>query len=275
MKQNLETKVGLFLMFGIAVVCTLILFFGEVQDYFKPNYQFTVDFPNASGLLKGSDVYLSGASIGKVLTDPEPIPDKEEVRVKLKIDSNVKIREDAKFVIGSSGLLGDRFVDVQPVQYPADTPDEKKGKFITDGETLPGTQMVGIDQLTQSAEPLIEKANDIAAKLDDMITRLNDDVLSGTSTADLKETIAKLRDMVNNGDDMVKHIDDLSVQANGMVKHADEFVIDAKQGHGTLGMLINDKKTADNLRDLIANMKEHGLLFYHDDAANDKDGNKR
>jgi phospholipid/cholesterol/gamma-HCH transport system substrate-binding protein len=274
MKQNLETKVGLFLMFGIAIICTLIIFFGEVQGFFKPSYEFTVDFPNASGLLKGSDVYLSGASIGKVLTDPEPIPDKEEVYVKLKIDSNYKIREDAKFVIGSSGLLGDRFVDVQPVQYDKDTPEDKKGKYIQDGETLPGTQTFGLDQLTQSAEPLIEKANDIAGQLDEMITRLNRDVLSGTSTQDLKETIGKLRDMVNKGDDMVTHIDDLSIQANSMVKHADEFVVDAKEGKGTLGMLINDKKTADNLRALIANLREHGLLFYHDDAA-DTDGKKK
>jgi ABC-type transporter Mla subunit MlaD len=71
MKQNLETKVGIFLMFGIAVICTLIIFFGEVGDLLKPTYNLTVRFENASGLLKGSDVYLSGALIGKVTTDPQ------------------------------------------------------------------------------------------------------------------------------------------------------------------------------------------------------------
>jgi phospholipid/cholesterol/gamma-HCH transport system substrate-binding protein len=253
--NNLETTVGIFLMAGIAVICTLIIFFGEVQDLFKPSYEFTVDFPNASGLLKGSDVYLSGASIGKVVTDPQPIPDSEGVTVKLKISENVKVREDAKFIIGSSGLLGDRYVDVQPVQYPPNTPDDKRASYIADGQDLKGTQSYGIDELTQSAEPLINRANDIAAQLDDMITRLNKDVLSGTSTDDLKATIAQLRDMVNNGDAMVKNANDLMVQV--------------KNGDGTLSLLINDKKTRDNVRDLIENMKEHGPVFYHDTAGDD------
>ena len=78
MKQNLETKVGLFLMFGIAVICTLIICFGAVGDLFKPTYTLTLTFPDASGLLKGSEVYLSGAEIGKVTTDPQPIPDSQQ-----------------------------------------------------------------------------------------------------------------------------------------------------------------------------------------------------
>jgi phospholipid/cholesterol/gamma-HCH transport system substrate-binding protein len=256
MKQNLETKVGIFLMAGIAVICTLIIFFGEVGDLLKPSYTFTVDFPNASGLLKGSDVFLSGASIGKILTDPEPVPDKEEVVVKLKIDSKVKVRKDAKFVIGSSGLLGDRFVDVQPVQYDPGTPDDKKGDFIKDGDQIEGTQAVGLDEIMHSAEPLIQKANHIAETLDNMMNRLNDDVLSGTSTQDLKETISKLRDMVNHGD--------------SMLINADEFIQQAKEGKGAIGLLMNDRETRDNIRDLIRNMKEHGPVFYKDDSDQDR-----
>src|ERR1700722_1093262 len=100
MKQNLETKVGLFLMLGIGIICTLIVFFGEVQGIFKPTYTLVLHFPNASGLLKGSDVYLSGALIGKVITDPHPIPDTQTVEGNLKIDKNEGIRKDAQYVIG-------------------------------------------------------------------------------------------------------------------------------------------------------------------------------
>src|SRR5471030_1755902 len=107
MKQNLETKVGLFLMFGIGIICTLIICFGAVGDIFKPSYTLTLTFPDASGLLKGSEVYLSGAEVGKVTTDPQPIPDSQQVKVSLKIDEKVHIRKDAQFTIGSSGLLGD------------------------------------------------------------------------------------------------------------------------------------------------------------------------
>lgn len=257
MKPNRETTVGLFLLAGIAIICTLIIFFGEVGDIFKPTYNLTVHFANASGLLKGSDVYLAGALIGKVTTDPQPIPDTQKVQVQLKINSNVRIREDASYVIGSSGLLGDMYVEVKPVEYSPNTPDTDKKPYVKDGAVIEGQTSASINELTNSAEPLIKKANDIATKLDDMITRLNDDVLSGTSTEDLKQTIAKLRDMVNNGDSMVKHADQF-------MQDADELIRSAKDGKGTLGLLLNDKRTRDNLRDLIQNMKEHGPVFYHD-----------
>jgi hypothetical protein len=146
---------------------------------------------------------------------------------------------------------------VRPVPYAPGTPDSAKKPYVEDGAVIEGQTSVGLTELTQSAEPLIKRANDIAAKLDDMITRLNDDVLSGTSTQDLKITIAQLRDMVNNGDSMVKHADQL-------MQDADSFINEAKNGKGTLGLLINDRQTANNLRDLIKNMKEHGPVFYHD-----------
>jgi len=261
MKQtaNLETKVGIFLMLGIALVCTLIIVFGELPDLFKPSYNITVKFQNASGLLKGSDVYLSGAAIGKVTTDPRPIPDTQSVEVGLKIDKKIGIRKDAEYVIGSSGLLGDRFVEVRPKVYDKSTAETDKAPYVQDGDVIEGQQDVDLNKIMEASKPLIDKANDIADQLDEMIRKLNLDVFSGTSTDDLKETIAKLRHMVDNGDSMISNANDLLAQA--------------KTGQGVLGRLINDKQTGDNFHDLIANLKAHGPIFYHDDTA-DKDNGK-
>jgi len=260
MKQtaNLETKVGIFLLMGIGLICTLIIIFGEVPDLFKPTYSVTVTFPNASGLLKGSDVYLSGALIGKVTTDPQPIPDTQTVEVKLKINKNIGIRDDASYVIGSSGLLGDKFVEVRPVEYKKGTTEDQKAPLVKDGEVIEGAPAMDIDALMKSGKPLIDKANDIADQLDEMIRKLNLDVFSGTSTEDLKETIAKLRKMVDNGDNMVTNVNDLLAQA--------------KTGKGALGRLINDKQVGDNLSVFIANLKAHGPIFYHDDTADQEKG---
>ena len=258
MKQNanLETKVGIFLLLGIGLICTLIILFGELPDMFKPTYAVTVKFPDASGLLKGSEVYLAGAVIGKVTTDPKYIPDSQEVEVNLKINKDVGIRKDASYVIGSSGLLGDRFVIVKPKVYDKGTPEEQKAPYVKDGEVIEGVNATDLTAIMDASKPLIDRANDIAAQLDDMITRLNKDVLSGTSTEDLKQTIAKLRHMVDNGDEMITNANDLLSQA--------------KTGKGVLGRLINDKQTGDDFRDLISNLKKHGPIFYHDDTM-DKD----
>ena len=258
MKQNanLETWVGIFLMLGIGLICTLIIIFGELPDFLKPSYTLTVRFADASGLLKGSDVYLAGAVIGKVTTDPHYIPDSQRVEVNLKINKEVGIRKDATYVIGSSGLLGDRFVIVKPADYK---PGEDKAPYVQDGDTIEGVDSNDIQGVIDASKPLIDRANHIAAQLDDMITRLNTDVLSGTSTDDLKETIAKLRHMVDNGDSMITNANDL--------------LAEAKTGKGVLGRLINDKQVGDNLASFIANLKEHGPIFYHDDSA-DKDPDK-
>src|ERR1700683_4608771 len=251
---NLETKVGIFLLLGIALICTLIIIFGEVPDLFKPTYSLTVKFPDASGLLKGSDVYLAGAVIGKVTTDPHYIPDTQKVEVSLKINKDVGIREEATYVIGSAGLLGDRFVIVKPVDYK---PGEEKAPFVKDGEVIEGVQDIGLNEIMESSKPLIDRANHIAAQLDDMITRLNTDVLSGTSTDDLKETIAKLRHMVDNGRSMIGNANDLLSQA--------------KTGKGVIGRLLNDKQLGDNVAAFIANLKAHGPIFYKDDTTKSSD----
>jgi phospholipid/cholesterol/gamma-HCH transport system substrate-binding protein len=193
-----------------------------------------VKFADASGLLKGSDVYLAGAVIGKVTSDPHYIPDSQRVEVNLKINKDVGIRTDATYEIGSSGLLGDRFVVVKPAPFD---PNKTPAPFHQDGD-------------------VIDRANDIARQLDDMITRLNVDVLSSTSTDDLKETISKLRHMVDSGDSMISNANDL--------------LVEAKTGKGVLGRLINDKQVGDNLAVFMANLKTHGPIFYHDDST-DKD----
>jgi len=262
MKQNLETKVGLFLMFGIAVICTLIICFGAVGDLFKPTYTLTLTFPDASGLLKGSEVYLSGAEIGKVTTDPQPIPDTQRVEVKLKIDNKVRIRTDATYTIGSAGLLGDRYVEVTPHQYPDNTPESDRKPFVDPSKPIEGSETPNLDSITKAAQPLIIKANAIADQLNDMITKLNTQVFSGTSTDDLKITITDLRKLVKNANDMV-------TSGTVMLKNGNDVLVDVKDSKGPLGLAINDRESADrlkatlkNLEDLSANLKEHGVLFY-------------
>jgi phospholipid/cholesterol/gamma-HCH transport system substrate-binding protein len=270
MKQNLETKVGLFLMFGIAIICTLIIWFGAVGDLFKPSYSLTLTFPDASGLLKGSEVYLSGAEVGKVTTDPQAIPDTEMVQVKLKIDDRVKIRTDATYTIGSAGLLGDRFVQVSPHEYPPGTPDDQKAKYVEPGATLTGSATPSIDSLAQAAQPLIIKANQIADQINDMITKLNKDVLSSTSSQDLKESIVDLRSLLKKGNT-------LADTGNTMLQNANDVLVDVKQSKGPLGLAINDRESAErlkatlkNLEDLSRNLKEHGVLFYSNDSSDKK-----
>src|SRR5437660_6812949 len=121
-ERGLEFKVGAFVFVGLAMLGALIVQFGRLGEGFKTYYTITVRFNDACGLLKGTDVLLAGARIGKVAGCPKLVREGGGVAVPLKIYDYIKIPEGTKFTVGSSGLLGDRFVNVtmpsgQPKAY--------------------------------------------------------------------------------------------------------------------------------------------------------------
>lgn len=68
--KTLELKVGGFVLVGLAVLAVLLVQFGRIGEGFQSYYPLLVKFPDASGLLKGSDVLLAGAKIGHVSGGP-------------------------------------------------------------------------------------------------------------------------------------------------------------------------------------------------------------
>lgn len=115
-KENgLEVKVGLFLCIGLLIVAGMILEFGlgGKQGLFKKYYSLVVDLPDADGLLKNSQVVLGGASVGFVATKPVLSNTLGTVRVILKVDEAIKIPVGSTFEVGTSGLLGDKYVVVK------------------------------------------------------------------------------------------------------------------------------------------------------------------
>src|SRR3954462_13383697 len=107
-EKALELRVGLFVVVGLAALAALVVQFGRVGEGLKTYYGLTVRFPDASGLLKGSDVLLAGARIGRVSGGPRLAQSGQGVDVPLRIYDYVKIPVSSKFTVGSSGLLGDR-----------------------------------------------------------------------------------------------------------------------------------------------------------------------
>lgn len=230
----LETKVGIFLVVGIFIIAGLIIYFGRVGEAFQSTYTIAVDFPNASGLKKGAQVYFAGAPVGRVATPPKLIDNGRAVQVNLKIWDGVNIRKDAKIVIASAGMLGDRFVDVQPQGETAD--------FVKDGDQIKGERQTELSEMAERADPVLKNLKQISQKLDQ-------DVLTPETEENIKETIRKLKSSVTRADDLLAQ---------------------AQQGKGPLAKILNDPKLSKDLTDFISNIKRHGVLFYTDDAAKER-----
>ena len=97
---------------GLLAIGLMVVYFGRFGESIHGFYRIRVEYPNASGIFKGASVLLAGAKIGSVENNPVILPDMNGVYIDLKIFEEVKIPSAAEFTIGSSGLLGDRYVQI-------------------------------------------------------------------------------------------------------------------------------------------------------------------
>jgi ABC-type transporter Mla subunit MlaD len=293
-RKGVEFFVGLFLLIGFGVIAAMVVIFGRVGQGMQAYYPITVEFPNASGLVKGSDVLLSGARIGVVTKAPALTGNNYAVAVELAVRDTVKIPRKSIFQIRSNGMLGDSYVDVAPPTHydPAD--------IAQPGERIAGTRTSGFDELTAKGSQMIDTLNSevlkkVSAELDEIkiaTASLNHGLLNDTNLKNLQETFANLK---TTTDDFSKTARDLDAvvskaqeavdSAKGTLKMVDGAAGDlrltlgdfrkvsdsartllnkATTGDGTLGTLVSDKKTAEDLKTLIANLRRSGVLFYKD-----------
>src|SRR5213596_1485387 len=273
-ERGLEFKVGIFVFVGLAMLGALLVQFGRLGEGFKTYYPLTVRFSNASGLLKGSDVLLAGARIGKVAGGPRLVREGAGVAVPLKIFDYVKVPEGTKFTVGSSGLLGDRFVVVTPPSGPAKA-------YLPPNAYIDGTRETGIDDLTREGGALVSDLRGAVQKIDTTVTRLNQDTLSAQNMENLKASMEHLNQATGALAESSKKLDGVIGQADSTMasakKAADglqsaigdtrKVLQSATQGKGLVATLLNDQKLANDLHALISNLRAHGVLFYRDSAA--------
>ena len=266
-ERGLEFKVGVFVFVGLAMLGALVVQFGRLGEGFKTYYPLTVRFADASGLLKGTDVLLSGARIGKVADGPRLVREGGGVAVPLKIYDYVKVPEGSKFTVGSSGLLGDRFVNVT-------IPPGQPNAYLPPNAYVDGARETGIDDLTREGGALVNDLRGTVQKVDTTVARLNQDTLSSENMENLKASMEHLNQATGSLAESSKKLD-------GVIEKADSTMTSAKkaadnlqkvlraaaQGNGLVAALLNDQQLANDLHALITNLRAHGVLFYRDTAA--------
>jgi phospholipid/cholesterol/gamma-HCH transport system substrate-binding protein len=282
--KGLELKVGAFVLVGLAVLAGLLVQFGRLGEGFRTYYGLLVKFPDASGLLKGSDVLLAGAKIGHVSGGPRLAESGQGVEVPLRIFGFVKIPAGSRFTVGSSGLLGDRFVAVA-------APQRITQESIPKNSVIEGTRETGIDDLTKEGGALVDDLRTAVQNANAVITRLNNEALSQTNLDNLKAAVENLNtvttaltgstqkmdgvlDKANEAMASAKKAtDDLPAavaDARKTIQAATEVIEKASTGKGALATLLNNQDFANDLRALVSNLRAHGVLFYRDSAVKEQ-----
>ncbi|MBO0696556.1 MAG: MCE family protein [Verrucomicrobia bacterium] len=266
-ERGLEFKVGIFVFVGLAMLGALVVQFGRLGEGFKTYYTLTVRFKDASGLLKGTDVLLAGARIGKVAGPPRLVREGNGIAVPLKIYDYIKIPEGTKFTVGSSGLLGDRFVNVT-------VPPGQPKAYLPPNAYVSGTRETGLDDITREGTALLTDARGTVQKL-------NQETLSDQNMQNLKASMEHLNQATSALAESSKKLDGVIEKAGSTMTSAKEAAdnlqnaIDdtrkvlrtATQGKGLVATLLNNQQLANDLHALISNLRAHGVLFYRDSAA--------
>ncbi len=110
---NVEMAVGVFLVAGFICFAYLSVKLGNVNLFGDKTYSVRARFGSVSGLKEGAVVELAGVKIGTV-SRVSLDPDKYEAVVGMDIDVKVKLQEDSIASIRTSGIIGDKYVDVSP-----------------------------------------------------------------------------------------------------------------------------------------------------------------
>jgi phospholipid/cholesterol/gamma-HCH transport system substrate-binding protein len=309
--KKTELLVGLFLLIGLLLISGLILEFSSVREIFKSTYTLTALFPDGTGINDSTPVMLGGSRVGKVKDKPTLNDRFDGVIIILEIYNTVHIPLDAKFTIGTAGLLGDSFIEIKP--SGKETTDYVKPGAVIEGEAnkLSGLQNtvdrvakkvdVALDDIRDTVKDLrttLRKINDGALgedsikdlketfkHINSMVTRLDEKTLGEETSKDVKAAIASFKDAAKSLEDTMKKLDPTVQKVNGVVDQAGKVMTsadsalksidktantlgdtarDLRKGNGLLPALINDEDLKRQFKQLIGNLKEHGVLFYKD-----------
>jgi phospholipid/cholesterol/gamma-HCH transport system substrate-binding protein len=203
--------------------------------------------------------------------------------VRLKIEKQFAIPRKSKFVVGSANLLGDKYIDVIP-EADMDPTDVLQG-----GEVLEGSRSGGFDELTARGSEVLDQLSVGLKNIQALTQTLNEKLLNENNVQNLQETLANIKEtsasfkkssltldsVLKKTDETMADLHTVSEKAGKTADSLQKLSKNAVEGKGPLGMLVNDKETADNLKALIYNMRKSGVLFYKDRALQESEAKGR
>ena len=279
-----ERRVGFFFLLSVVVICLLIMKTGQFEIFTKRSaYPLQATLDSASGLNKDSDVRLAGVRIGQV--EGVRLEGNRAV-VDMSINEGVELPVGSRVKVVSKGILGDKYVEIVPAENTGqlyaggERLESDKAVSVDDimtilyavGEdvkaitkTLRNT--VGTDKGETQITNILENIERLTADLRDITGRNKEGFNNSVSniesfTADLKREIPILTEKL---DKLASHLDEVVLEnrenlratienaKSGTAKldktldSIDSIAGKIDRGEGTVGKLVNDEETHENL----------------------------
>jgi phospholipid/cholesterol/gamma-HCH transport system substrate-binding protein len=285
--RRTEIRVG-----SVVFITVLIFLFSLIwlKDYRLNNhrYDLAVIFPTVGGLTAGDPVRVAGVSKGEV---KEVQLRTTDVQVILSLSSEVQLPEDSSISIQSIGLMGEKFVAIEPGssstqlppgqpavgQFHAGMPEvmAEVGELIRLVRDVAGSlhETIGNPQARASIQESLENIRRFSSVLAELLDQQEGDLT--LALRDLRSASRGFRQLVAEDgsriDSTVDRFHQASVDLAELTQQLMEVSATFKRiadkierGEGTVGEFVQDetlysdlKKTVKNLDELIVDIKAH------------------
>jgi phospholipid/cholesterol/gamma-HCH transport system substrate-binding protein len=266
-------RVGLFFILGLALTWVTFETLSGGKILKDKGYTLIAGFESLKELKEGDEVRMAGVKIGEVAKTRLAGRRAEAI---LRIDSNVKIKNDATAAIVMSGLIGTNYIGVD--LGSANAPDLPPGAEIRT-KTTPdlNTVMSQIGELGKKLEGALGnlggaltgdgKSPGIVQKVDQLVTENRENIQKTTAN------LSSITDKVNKGegtlgklindpklhDELVTTLADIkkgAAEAKTFMANAQSILDQVKTGKGALGTLVFDQKAGDDIKATIATLRD-------------------
>ncbi|ACO04908.1 MAG TPA: MCE family protein [Persephonella sp.] len=243
--MNTQLKVGLFVLIISGIFAYLTIAFND-RGFGQDTQDYYIYFNMVEGLSKGADVQVKGVKVGRV----EDIVFKNSiVEVKVSIRKDVPLYKNAVAYIRTLGLMGDKYVYIDP-----GTPDAGK---------LPEKAIIRKGQVFTSAEEAFSSAADVAKKVEILVDNLNKAIEEGNLT----ELIRRIRVLAEHTDQLVQEnrrdlrrtIENVRVITDNLRTHLPELIAKLDRITTHLEAITGDNR--DDIRELVKNLKETSVAL--------------
>lgn len=244
MNLSTEAKVGAVSLIGLLLMAFMVVQLGGFS-FGDKGYPIKAVFSEVGGLKEGNAVRYAGVDVGRV----ESVRTSDQgVEVVLRINPDAKIPEGSRFMIGTDGLLGEKFVSI--------IPPPKSSGYIAPNSIVRGENPQGLDHLISSADKVLADIQKLVQSLNDVIgDEKVKEALKATAfntrdlTARLNEFSAALARMAQNNEQdvntMVGNLRVMSESLRSVAARVDQMVENVD----------NNGQTAKDLREAIHNLK--------------------
>ena len=283
-QNRTELKVGIAVVIGI-ILFIWILSWAKSFSLSGSQKSIQVRFKNVSGLEIGDEVSINGVKKGEV---EKFTIQGENVIVKLSLENDTHLQEDAIFRIAMLDLMGGKKVEIYPgsSDEAIDYSKLQAGTYTADIASV--MAMVGDvqDDLNTSIKDIKITLNALNNYLTDK--QLHEDIKN--SVGNLSEASKKLNLMMDENRESLKKLiinsselseeaknfltknkDDLSnsfsqmkkllEETNALITQANEFAIEMKSKKNNLGKLLYDDELYSNLTKSVSQLNELSKLI--------------